>query len=455
MMKNTNSKPVIINGINSRGEGISRLEDGRVIFIPGAIPGEQVFVNICFSKKQYAVGNIEQIVKPHPKRVSPHCQWFGKCGGCQMQHCSYDLQLELKQQIVEDAFSRIGHVMPVDPILKCVPSPKQWGYRNKASFPVRHSEKQIRSGFFRKGSHDLIPIDGCPVLEPELALIYSQITNLLNNLKLPGYNEKNHSGLLRHIILRTGSFSGETFICLVLKRQPDSFQMEQIQKMSKILKSRHKNIKGFIVNINSSRTNTIIGDRSITIHGKGHLCEYLENRQFQYEGTSFFQVNSYQASNIFRYAVNEISNRIHNNVLELYSGVGALTVFLAELAEKITTVEDWKSSIESMRQNLVLNGINNVTIHAAKAEMLLDKLGEETFDTVVMDPPRAGCKKEVIEYICRQNIRSIVYISCNPATLSRDISMFSECGYRFIKARLFDMFPQTSHVETVAILEKL
>lgn len=451
---NNHSVEVKVTGVNSIGQGISRLTDGKVLFINGALPGEKVEAIVEKEKKQYALGKLVKILEKHPKRVVPHCPLYGKCGGCQLQHCSYDLQLEIKRNILVDALERIGRLNISSKVDKCVPSPVKWNYRNKASFPARKKGHTVERGFYQMGSHHLIPVELCPVLEDSLNDVAKVVFSKLKNLKIPGYDEKTHSGLLKHIILRKGSFTGDIVVCIVLKELPGRKWSRILEKAAKDIASLFPSVKGLNVNVNPDKTNRIIGNSSLCLYGDDFITEKLKDKLLEYESTSFFQVNSYQAIHLFSFTAEQISKDGQEKVLELYSGAGALTVFLSEKAKKVCSVESWESSAKSMKKNLERNEIKNVSINTGKAEKLLQSLKKEEFSSVVLDPPRVGCHRNVIDYISESGIPEVVYVSCNPATLARDCAILAENGYRFSRIKPFDMFPQTCHVETVILMSK-
>jgi len=271
---NNHSVEVKVTGVNSIGQGISRLTDGKVLFINGALPGEKVEAIVEKEKKQYALGKLVKILEKHPKRVVPHCPLYGKCGGCQLQHCSYDLQLEIKRNILVDALERIGRLNISSKVDKCVPSPVKWNYRNKASFPARKKGHTVERGFYQMGSHHLIPVELCPVLEDSLNDVAKVVFSKLKSLKIPGYDEKTHNGLLKHIILRKGSFTGDIVVCIVLKELPGRKWIRILEKAAKDIASLFPSVKGVTVNFNPDNTNRIIGNSSHCLYEDDSLTDF-------------------------------------------------------------------------------------------------------------------------------------------------------------------------------------
>lgn len=434
-----------IRDINSTGQGVALSEDGKVIFVDGALPGERVLVSMIQEKKSYGRARLVEIESPSDDRVTPKCPWFGSCGGCQIQHGSYGLQISLKEAMVKSAMERIGGVDVGE--VTCVPSERIWEYRNKASFPVR-AGKEGGIGFFRPNSHSIVPIDRCPVLKPEIDNIYSAIRrDLQEELSSPGffYNEKNNSGFLRHIVARSNE-NKELLLMLVVS----IFNKNIMDKVSSYLKSKYGDrLLSLSWNLNDKKGNRIIGEKTLSSWGENLISERLDYFSFRYDGTAFFQVNTLQAENLFEVA-SEWAASPEDKVVELYAGVGALTSYLSKNAKSVLAVEEWRPSVERLEENMSLNGIENVNSLCGKAEDLIKAMIEEKPKVVVVDPPRTGCAPEVLSSITESGASKLVYVSCNPATLARDTAILIKAGWKFSELRSFDLFPQTCHVETVA-----
>ena len=436
-----------ITGFTSEAAGISRTENG-VVFVQGALPGEIVNAEIVSRKKDFMIADTVSIIEPSSLRVAPKCKHYGRCGGCQLQHASYEAQLNLKAGIVRDAMTRIGGFEKLQ-ALKCEASPKFWGYRNKASFPVQNLNGKIATGFYRAGTHRLELIKQCPVNAPKINEMYGKILEALSKNRYPfdGYDERSNTGKLRHIIARTGLNTGESLLSFVING-----------------KLSNKNIKALIslgssaqpdtltINQNSKPGNVILGERTENLSGNGTISESLGGKyRLIFDTTSFFQVNTGQAENLFAYS-SGLSNGA-KNVLELYSGTGSLTCYLAANSESVTSVEEWRSAVRMAAKNLRANGFENVNTLCGKSEEIISEL-DEKFDAVVLDPPRDGCERSVLEALNRLRIPRVIYVSCNPATLARDCKILSGHGYKLQSLKAFDMFPQTAHVETVALMTK-
>ncbi len=445
---------VRIESINSRGQGVARAGEGKfVFFVPGALPGEVIRGRVSLLKKSYGVMDMEENLEPHAERATPRCPFYGVCGGCSLQHSSYPLQMRIKDQIVIDTFRKIAGVSP-DIISKCASSPSHWGYRNKASFPVREAGGKKVIGFFRQGSHDLIPVDECPVLEPQLERWITPITDILADLKMDAYDEDTNSGTLRHIVSRFGRNTGSSLIVPVFRlNSTDGIPLELTDFAGSIMAGL-KGVGGVAANFNRSPGNTIFGSFSKILAGDSSISERMGKFQMLYGPTSFFQVNTDQAGFLFKAAACELEECGKGRILELYSGTGALTLFLAKDSKKVHAVEDWAESAVFLRKNISANSIDNVEVLEMSAERAVKFLAGRRFDAVVMDPPRKGCSDQVLKGVCALRPSRIVYISCNPSTLARDSLFLIRNGFSLKKVQPFDMFPQTFHVECIATFQR-
>ena len=454
-LKTGDRVPLHIEKISSDGSGIARHDDGMIVFVPGVLPGEQVRSMVTVKKREYAIASPEEILFSHPQRARPFCPLYGICGGCQLQHAAYTLQCDLKKSMVEDAFTRI-YKKSFPPVSSCIPSPVERAYRNKASLPVRRDNGRIVPGFYRRRSHDVIPVTDCPILAPKLNEALGVMAEILPSLGLSSYEEKTARGLLRHLILRQGHATGDLLLSFVLSRTLSPGERQILQsKILPLLVKTLPDLRSFTVNYNLKAGNVIVGPETEVLYGDGLVKEILAPFSFQYDTTAFFQVNSLQAIQLYKEAASLAVRSEGDSILELYSGIGTLTAFLAADSSHVTAVEEWPSSVEGMKINLVANGLyDRVRILSGAVEDHISSL-PGTFDSVVVDPPRTGCSEKVLQGIAGISPDRIVYVSCNPATLARDGVFLHEKGYVPLKITSFDMFPQTSHVETVSLFEKL
>ncbi|MBQ0055187.1 MAG: 23S rRNA (uracil(1939)-C(5))-methyltransferase RlmD [Synergistaceae bacterium] len=444
-----------ITGLNNEGEGIARIgENEFVLFVPDALPGEKVSARIVTLKKSYGTAKVLKRFCNSPDRIAPRCPDFGKCGGCQLQHMNYAAQLRLKKQTVCDALSRIGGIEN-PPVLECIPSPSEWRYRNKAAVPVQKNFKsRLTLGFYKKRSHDVVEFRQCPVLFPEMETEILALKKFLEEKKINGYDEKqpkNGGNFLRHLVLRFAKFSGEAAGCMVVNRLPEGKEKAVLAEISRV-----SHLDGLLLNKNDAPGNFIWGGVFRRLFGSSGLTEKLGSFKFASEISSFFQINTEQALNLYKYAAEKAGECGAENVLELYAGIGTLTCFLAEKAKKVTAVESWRAASKYIAVNAKANGFDNVRVFEDRAEKISQELSGESFDTVVLDPPRTGCDKSVLDAILKISPHCVIYVSCNPATLARDCKMLLENGaYELKSAQPFDMFPQTGHVESVILLTKV
>ena len=447
-MKNGNSLRVVVESVSSDGKGIARMPNGKVLFVAGGLPEEELEVVLLRESRDYAVAGIENIITKNRRRVSPICPWHHACGGCRLQHAAYELQLDVKKRIVQDALGRIAKLEPVCGIDECVPSPRAWNYRNKASFPVRGGVSGMRMGFYKEGTHDLAPIDACPVMEKKIETLFRQILDILPEMPLPPYDEKNHSGLLRHIVLRSGSFTGDSLVGLVCREFPATKAVDRIRDLFHAMGNNAP--RGLCINRNREKSNVILGSDVSGISGEITVRERLDPYLFRYGLTDFFQVNSFQAKRLYAYAAEQAGTG--GSLLELYAGIGTLTMYLAPAYHRITAVEEWPTAGKTIAATSSVNRFSNIASIVGSAENVLRELPDR-YETVVVDPPRTGCDRSVLEAIANVvTPQRIVYVSCNPATLSRDVRILHEKGFVLERLRPFDMFPQTMHVECVATL---
>ena len=434
--------------ISSDGSCIAHTSEGLVVFVPGALPGEEIKGKIVRIKREYAIAEPEEILSPHPGRSTPFCPLYERCGGCQLQHAEYSLQCRLKTDIVRDAFERI-YRGPFPEIPTCEPSPIERYYRNKGSLPIGSAEGGTAAGYYARRSHDIIPVASCPILAKEIGNLPGTVSGILTGLGFPPYNEKTGKGLFRHLILRSGTGTGNVLLSLVAARRLSKSEKERAEhRLIPLLRSQCQDLRTVTLNYNFSRSNVIVGKTTETLFGDGLIEERLSPYRFRFDSTAFFQVNTEQAARLYKTAAQMAGQEGTENVLELYSGIGTLTCFLAEGASSVTAVEEWMPSVERMKDNVEANGLSGkIRILPGPVEDNISSLSEN-FDTVVVDPPRTGCSREAIRFITTIAPRNIVYISCNPATLARDGALLREGGYFPLEIKCFDMFPHTVHVET-------
>ena len=450
-MKEKDLITIDINGINSEGEGIGRVDrDGGdfVVFVPGAITGERVTCRLDRVSRKYAAASIVDILSASPQRTKARCPSYGLCGGCQLQHVTYEEQLRIKGDILNDAMRRIGHITTSCEVV-CSPSPDEWGYRNKTVLPVGR-----KIGYYERRSHRIVGFEHCPVLEPSVERIVSEMITANASSGLRGYDERNAKGDIRGMAARAGG--GMTLAGTIAARELTRREFGRLRDIHQRMMSNSRGVAGSVLNIKTGRDNFVWGPVFRTICGGGSLSVPLGKYSFSVDISAFFQINTAQAERIFERAAETAGQLGASRVLELYGGVGSLTAYVASVAESVDSVEEWRSSARLMRENMESNGIENVRVFESSSEAFLSRYGHErAYDTIVLDPPRTGASEAVINGVSLIAPQNIIYISCNPATLARDAARLMEDNrYEVTRLEAYDMFPQTSHVESLCVLEK-
>ena len=437
-----------IDNYSSEGDGIARL-DGMAVFVKGALRGERCRVKLLKVGKTAAWGRVEQVVTPSPARIKPDCPHFPKCGGCALRHMSYAEELEFKRQRVEDALRRIGGLdLSVD-VIHGAEAPEC--YRNKAQFPVSDRSGKLSVGFFRARSHDVIDVERCLLQRPEADAAARAVKGWMERFKVPAYDELTHKGLVRHVYVRTNR-NGESLVCLIC----NGTKLPHLNAMIDALQEAVPGMVGLVLSINREKTNVILGKEYQTLWGQDFLYDTLCGLTFKLSVPSFFQVNPMQTEVLYRKAAEFAGLTGDETVVDLYCGTGTISLVLAGQARQVIGAEIVPSAIEDARENAARNGLANTEFICADAKEAAAELVRRGIkpDVISVDPPRKGMAEEVIGHIVSMEPKKIVYVSCDPATLARDLSRFAALGYQAEKAEAVDMFPRTHHVETVVLLSK-
>lgn len=439
-----------IHGSGHRGEGVGRY-DGMVVFIPGAVPGDYVRARVIEVKRGYARAALENVLEPSPDRVTPRCLVFEQCGGCQLQHIAYDKQLELKRQQVVDALTRIGGLEGVT-VHPTIGMDTPWEYRNKAQFPIGYQAGRVVAGFFAPRSHHIVDIEACDIQHPLGNQLMREVKSLASEYGVTIYDEHTHSGVLRHVIARVGRKTGEVLAVLVTKERELPHGREIAQK----LMERIPGLVGVVQNINPERTNVVLGRESKVLIGAGYVTDYLGPFAFKISPVSFFQVNPAQTEILYAKVVEYAALSGTETVFDLYCGIGSIALFLAQQAGHVVGIEWVAEAVSDAEENAALNGIDNVRFIAGDAASEMPRLAREGVhaDVIVVDPPRKGCEETVLSAMAQVGPERIVYVSCNPASLARDLSRLRELGYDTLEVQPVDMFPHTAHIECCALLTK-
>lgn len=438
---------VAIADLNDTGEGVGRVGK-RVVFVPDTVPGDRALIRLVRVKSNYAHGKLYQLLESSPHRIRPSCIVADKCGGCQWQHINYDYQLQAKKNQVTQALERIGGFTnpPVDFVL---PAPAALAYRNKATYPLgKSSTGSIQAGYYQKGSHQLINLNQCPVQDSRLNPLLAEVKQDIQRQKWQVYDERHHKGIVRHLGLRIGRRTGEMLLTLVVK----DWNLPGIEQQAQQWLKRYPQLVGVSLNRNQERTNVIFGTQTRCIAGKPYLLEQFADLTFQVRPDTFFQVYTESAEALLQAIMQQLSLQGDEILVDAYCGIGTLTLPLAQQVRQAIGIEEQTAAVEQAQINAQINGITNATFKAGKVETLLPELGMP--DIVLLDPPRAGCDRTVIDTLLQSSPQRIVYVSCKPATLARDLKLLCQTGkYRLSRVQPADFFPQTSHVECAAFLE--
>lgn len=441
-MKNIgNIVELMIHDVGVKGEGIGSIERFTV-FVPGALPGERVKAELSVVKKNYGVATLKSVVEASPQRIAPPCPVFGRCGGCQLMHLSYEGQLQVKQRRVADALHRIGRMKNIEVAL-CRASPLSLGYRNKIQLPVVAAAERLELGLFAFNSHDIVPIDRCYIHCSLGEEVFHCVRKLLRSEGIVPYDSKSNSGDLRYLLIKSAVVREEVMVIFV-SGQPGTKKYEAVAKQ---LVAVSPQVVSVMHNYNSGSSNVILGRSYTALQGRNYIEEELCGMTFRLSAAAFFQVNPLQAEQLYRCAIELAELRSSDIVLDLYCGVGMLALFVAKAVCSVVGIECVSHAIEDANFNASKAGVTNCRFLCGKAEELLHR--EKKADVVFVNPPRKGCELEVIAALLWLKPRTIIYISCDPATLARDLALLSAGGYDFPAAYPFDMFPQTTHVETV------
>ena len=439
----------LITDYTSEGQGVAHVE-GCAVFIPNAIRGERVLVRIEKAQKTWAAGKITELLEKSPHRVNRECEVAKLCGGCDFWHMDYAEETALKADRVKASLNRLGgEALEEIPILS---APTCCGYRNKAQYPVSAKKGRAYAGFFRAGTHDVVENKRCLILPQEADAVKDAVMDYVNQFRVTVYDEEAHKGLLRHIYVRRGAVSKQVLVCLVING-------EKLPRPEELLK-RLKKIPGFttlVLSVNTKKGNAVLGDKFITLHGPGYIEDTLCGLTFRLSPRSFYQVNHHQAQRLYEAAISQAEITKEDTVLDLYCGVGTITLAMASAAGKVIGVEVIPQAVEDARDNAKRNGIENAEFFcgdAGQAALELEKKGVKA-DVVIVDPPRKGLNADTIEALARFAPRRIVYVSCDPATLGRDVALLKERGYRVKNVMAADLFPRCAHVESIVCLSKL
>lgn len=450
-MKKDDLIELTIEDLGVDGEGIGKV-DGMAIFVKDAVPGDRVQAKVMKMKKSYGYARLMQVLDPSPERTESRCAFARQCGGCQLQAMTYEAQLDFKAKKVWNHLIRIGGITDLaKPEIIGMDDP--WRYRNKAQFPFgTDKEGNPVTGFYAARSHNIIPCTECWLGVEENKVILEKILDHLKTYHISTYDEVSGKGLLRHVLIRKGFTTGEVMVCLILNGRTMPKLTELVDSLREV-----PGMTSITINVNTKNTNVIMGTEMIFVWGQDYITDYIGNIKYQISPLSFYQVNPVQTKKLYETALEYADLKGNETVWDLYCGIGTISLFLAQKAGKVYGVEIVPQAIHDARQNAKLNGIENAEFFVGKAEEVLPEKYEKEgiyADVIVVDPPRKGCDTAALETMVKMKPERIVYVSCDSATLARDVKWLGERGYEVKKVKACDMFPGTVHVETVVLLSK-
>ncbi|MGG5460425.1 23S rRNA (uracil(1939)-C(5))-methyltransferase RlmD [Clostridium sp. B9] len=436
------------------GEGIAKIDNKFPIFIEGALTGEKVKVRIVKVNKNFAYGKLLEVVEASPERVNPACAIYKRCGGCKLQHASYKAQLDFKWDRVKDCVSKIGKL---DSSIVKYPLGMEdpWRYRNKVQLPIGLINGEVKIGFFAPRSHDIIDMESCLIQDEIGDKVVKLTREWIEKFNIRPYNvdgQYDEKGIVRHIMIRRGFTTNEVMVVLVTNGEKLPHKEEFVELMVKNIPG----IKSVIQNINSKKTNVILGLESKTLWGEDTISDYIGDFRFNISPLSFFQVNPVQTEVLYGKALEYAELTGNEEVFDAYCGTGTITLFLSQKAKKVYGVEIIPQAIDNAWINAKENNVENVEFFVGESEVVIPDLINNGVkaDVVVVDPPRKGCDKKLLDAITHINAKKIVYVSCDPSTLGRDLAILEENGYKTLEVQPVDMFPNTAHIENVAKLIK-
>ena len=438
----------VITDYTAEGQGVARVE-GCAVFIPNAIAGEKCRIRIEKVGKTWAAGKIVEILEKSPRRINRACPISASCGGCDFHHMDYAEETRLKAERVRQALNRIGGESFTEmPILA---APTCEGYRNKAQYPVASRKDRAYAGFFKAGTHEVVENRRCLILPRETDDVKDAVMDYVNQFRVSVYDESTGKGLLRHIYVRRGTVSGQVLVCLVVNGRKLPHTDALLERLEKIT-----GFTTLVLSVNTRAGNAVLGDEFITLYGPGYIEDTLCGLNFRLSPRSFYQVNHHQAQRLYEAAIERAGITKDDTVLDLYCGVGTITLAMAKAAGKVIGIEVIPQAVQDAKDNARRNGIENAEFFcgdAGQAALELEKQGIKA-DVVVVDPPRKGLNADTIEALARFAPRRIVYVSCDPATLARDVALLKERGYKVANATAADLFPRCAPVDSIGTMVK-
>ena len=427
--------------------------NGMAVFVDKGVPSEKVRVKITNKKKNYAKAEMLEVIDESQNRVSAKCSIYDDCGGCQLQEIDYNYQLSLKKEIIKDALTRIGNLKNVK-VNDIIAMDYPWYYRNKAQFPLKeNNEGKIMAGFYKKGSHDIVPLSSCPIQHQLINRIAQKtLKEFNNNNKLSVYNENKHKGFLRHLIIRVGVCTNQATLTIVT----NGHNLNALDKIANRLMKDIPELVGVLQNINKEKTNVIMGEKTKVINGNSRYRDYINSIKYDISVDSFFQTNTMQTDKLYNTALEYANFKGNETLIDCYCGTGSIGLYMANEVKKVIGIDLNSKAIKDAKDNARINNIKNADFIVAdlreKIKEIMDNHGGEN-TTLLFDPPRKGLNDKIINTVLDKMPEKVIYISCNPTTLARDLKKFNK-KYEIKEIQGVDMFPQTYHIESVTLLQK-
>ncbi|QNB47705.1 23S rRNA (uracil(1939)-C(5))-methyltransferase RlmD [Thermanaerosceptrum fracticalcis] len=448
MQKQNKVYKVTITGYSHEGAGVGRVGE-QVIFVPGALLDEEVLVEITERHKRFLKGRVLEVIKKHGQRLTPPCEVYASCGGCQLQHIAYQGQLEIKERIVKEALTRIGGLdgVPVQPVLGMK---NPWAYRNKGHFRVGISQGKVKLGFVEEGSHDLVSQYCQHLFSPQVTALISSIEDILTDYKVK-VATKEEKGL-RHVVIRESKATGEILVVFIISGEFSAHK----EMIAREICHKTPAVVGICQNFNPKPVGEVMGKKTTVLSGKGEIEDRIGSFTFTISPRSFFQVNNIQTEVLYEKALAYAGLSGKETVIDAYCGIGTISLFLAQKAQKVMGIEYVAEAVKDAQLNAQRNDVNNVQFLQGEAEVLIPQLVKKGVepDVVVVDPPRKGCDPRLLESIIAVKPERVVYVSCNPATLARDLKYLTTGGYQVQEVQPVDMFPWTAHVECIIQIKR-
>ncbi len=445
-MKKNDEIKIEITALNSDGFGVGR-HLGEVVFVPNTLPGEKVEAHIIKCAKNYSVGKLMRVLVSSKDRIAPKCKYFNSCGGCDFQFINYEAQLNEKCQSALNNINKLsGENLTVS---KIIPAKEQYFYRNKAQFPIKKANNEVKIGFFAPRSHRIVDIDKCILQQNECNDVILAMRKAIEKFNVSIYDEEAHSGILRHVIARKAK---DGLMLIIVTNTHKKLSQDFINYLA----SQLPNAKSIIQNVNTQKGNIILGNDCITLCGSDFVRDEMCGILFNLRPKAFLQINTKQTENLYSRAAELAQINKDDIVFDAYCGIGIMSLMLAKKCKKLIGVEIVPEAIESAKEAAKINNIDNAEFIVGACEDVLPDLilKDQKPDVLVVDPPRAGCEESLLKAVSAAEIKRIVYVSCNPSTLARDIKILSAHGYKASELTFIDMFPQTKHIETAVLLTK-